>query len=212
MKKDIGFILSVVAIVGVVAIGILLACCNLSLQIVSLDTFIGVMATMIGLLVTFAIGWQVINALDIKSKLAEIERLKGETAEQRTEINKLIARSKFDSNVNQSYTLHKMGCNHKAFACTLEAIKYGLGLEEQDIYEELDLLLTNLKAFAINSQTERCYQSERDIMVAADEAIRKMPKYALIKDKYTDAIAEYRKWFSPVFPDPQDKQNKDKRV
>ena len=95
MKKDIGFILSVVAIVGVVAIGILLACCNFSLQAVSLDTFIDVMATMISLLVTFAIGWQVINALDIKNKLAEIEKLKGETAAQRTEIDKLIARSKF---------------------------------------------------------------------------------------------------------------------
>lgn len=206
MKKDIEFILSVVAVVGVLTISILLACSGLSIQAVSLDTFIGVMATMIGLLVTFAIGWQVINALDIKSKLSEIEKLKNETAEQRTEINKLIARSKFDSNVNQSYTLHKMGCNHKAFACTLEAIKYGLGLEEEDIYEELDLLLTNLRAFAINSQTERCYQSERDIMVAADEAIRNAPKFALIKDKYTDAIAEYRKWFSPVFPDPKDKQ------
>ena len=138
MKKDIGFILSIIAIVGGVAIGILLACCNFSLQAVSLDTFIGVMAT----IVTFAIGWQVINVLDIKNKLAEIEKLKGETAAQRTEIDKLIARSKFDSNVNQSYSLHKMECNHKAFACTLEAIKYGLELDDDDIYEKLDVQLT----------------------------------------------------------------------
>ena len=204
MKKDIGFILSVVAIVGVVAIGILLACCNFSLQAVSLDTFIGVMATMIGLLVTFAIGWQVINALDIKNKLAEIEKLKDETAAQRTEIDKLIARSKFDSNVNQSYSLHKMGCNHKAFACTLEAIKYGLELEDENIYEELDVLLTNLKAFAHYSHWNHCYQSEREIMVAADEAIQKSSKFALIKDKYTEAISEYNKWISQVLPDSKE--------
>lgn len=209
MKKDIGFILSVVAIVGVVAIGILLACCNFSLQAVSLDTFIGVMATMIGLLVTFAIGWQVINALDIKNKLAEIEKLKGETAAQRTEIDKLIARSKFDSNVNQSYTLNKLGHNHKAFACTLEAIRYGLTLD--DTNEELDVLLKNLKVFAVKSQQDRCYQYDHDIIVAADKEIQRSPKFALIKDKYTEAISEYTKFGNAVFADPNNDKNSPKK-
>lgn len=208
MKKDLSIILSLTAIVGIVTLAILWRCRSMLLTAVSLDTFIGVMATMIGLLVTFAIGWQVINALDIKSKLAEIEKLKGEITEQRTEINKLIARSKFDSNVNQSYTMHKLDWHHKAFACTLEAIKYGLALD--DVYEELDVLLANLKVFAINSQQEHCYQSERDMMVAADEAIRKLPKFALVKDRYIDAIAEYNKFFSQVFPDPKANKKMDK--
>lgn len=209
MKKDLSIILSLTAIAGVVILAILWCCRSMSLTAISLDTFIGVMATMIGLQVTFAIGWQVINALDIKSKLAEIEKLKSEIIEQRTEINKLIARSKFDSNVNQSYTMHKLDWHHKAFACTLEAIKYGLALD--DVYEELDVLLTNLKVFAVNSQREYCHQSERDMMVAADEAIRKLPKFALIKDKYFDAIVEYNKFGSPVFRDPKDEKKTDKK-
>lgn len=209
MKKNLSIILSLTAIVGIVILAILWCCRSMSLTAVSLDTFIGVMAAMIGLLVTFAIGWQIINALDIKSKLAEIENLKGEITEQRTEINRLVTRSKFDSNVNQSYTMHKLGWHHKAFACTLEAIKYGLVLD--DAYEELDVLLANLKIFAVNSQREHCYQSERDVMVAADEAIRKSPKFALFKDKYTDAISEYHKFFSPVFPDPKDEKKADKK-
>lgn len=209
MKKNLSIILSLTAIVGIVILAILWCCRSMSLTAVSLDTFIGVMAAMIGLLVTFAIGWQIINALDIKSKLAEIENLKGEITEQRTEINRLVTRSKFDSNVNQSYTMHKLGWHHKAFACTLEAIKYGLVLD--DAYEELDVLLANLKVFAVNSQREHCYQSERDMMVAADEAIRKSPKFALIKDKYTDAISEYNKFFSLVFPDPKDEKKADKK-
>lgn len=209
MKKNLSIILSLTAIVGIVILAILWCCRSMSLTAVSLDTFIGVMAAMIGLLVTFAIGWQIINALDIKSKLAEIENLKGEITEQRTEINRLVTRSKFDSNVNQSYTMHKLGWHHKAFACTLEAIKYGLVLD--DAYEELDVLLANLKVFAVNSQREHCYQSECDMMVAADEAIRKSPKFALIKDKYTDAISEYNKFFSLVFPDPKDEKKADKK-
>ena len=197
MKKDLSIILSLTAVVGVIILAILWCCRSMSLTAISLDTFIGV------------IGWQVINALDIKSKLAEIEKLKGEITEQRTEINKLIARSKFDSNVNQSYTMHKLSWHHKAFACTLEAIKYGLALD--DVYEELDILLANLKVFAVNSQREHCYQSERDMMVAADEAIRKLPKFALIKDRYIDAIAKYNNFCSPVFPDPKDEKKTDKK-
>ena len=197
MKRDISIILSLIALVGVIILAMLWCCRSMSLSAVSLDTFIGVMAATIGLLVTFAIGWQVINALDIKNKLAEIEKLKDEITEQRTEINRLVTRSKFDSNVNQSYTMHKLGSHHRAFACTLEAIKY--------------VLLVNLKVFAVNSQREHCYQSERDMMVAADEAIQKSPKFALIKDKYTDALSEYNKFFSHVFPDPKDKKNTDKK-
>ena len=97
MKKDLDIILSLTAIAGVVILAILWCCRSMSLTAISLDTFIGVMAATIGLLVTFAIGWQVINALDIKNKLAEIEKLKDEITEQRTEINRLVSRSKFDA-------------------------------------------------------------------------------------------------------------------
>lgn len=71
MKKNLGIILSLVALVGVVVLAVVMVCLNVSLANVSLDTFIGVMVTMIGILVTFAVGWQIINALEIKSKLTK---------------------------------------------------------------------------------------------------------------------------------------------
>lgn len=87
MKKNLSLILSLLALVGVVVLAVLWWCRSVSLTDVSLDTFIGVMVGMVGILVTFAIGWQIINALEIKSKLADIERLK-------TEIDAQHARSK----------------------------------------------------------------------------------------------------------------------
>ena len=71
MKKNLSIILSLLALVGVVVLAVVMACLNVSLSNVSLDTFIGVMVTMIGILVTFAVGWQIINALEIKSKLTK---------------------------------------------------------------------------------------------------------------------------------------------
>ena len=83
MKKNLKIIFLLLAVVGILVIALLLIFCNVSLADVSLDTFIGVMVTMIGILVTFAVGWQIINALEIKNKLAEIEKIKVEINSQR---------------------------------------------------------------------------------------------------------------------------------
>ena len=69
MKKNLSIILSLLALVGVVVLAVVMTCLNVSLSNVSLDTFIGVMVTMIGILVTFAVGWQIINALASTLKL-----------------------------------------------------------------------------------------------------------------------------------------------
>ena len=142
MKKNLSIIFSLIALVGVVVLAVVIACLNASLSNVSLDTFIGVMVTMIGILVTFAVGWQIINALEIKSKLAEIETIKSDVNAQQRNIDKIAARIAYDAAVNRSYTLYKIGEHIKAFVSTLEAIEYCLLIDE---YEDLDILLHNLK-------------------------------------------------------------------
>lgn len=109
MKKNLKIIFLLLAVVGILVIALLLIFCNVSLADVSLDTFIGVMVTMVGILVTFAVGWQIINALEIKNKLAEMEKLKVEINSQREKIEKISARSRYDIALNRSYTLYKMG-------------------------------------------------------------------------------------------------------
>ena len=109
MKKNLKIIFLLLAVVGILVIALLLIFCNVSLADVSLDTFIGVMVTMIGILVTFAVGWQIINALEIKNKLAEMEKLKVEINSQREKIEKISARSRYDIALNRSYMLYKSG-------------------------------------------------------------------------------------------------------
>ena len=178
MKKNLKIIFLLLAVVGILVIALLLIFCNVSLADVSLDTFIGVMVTMVGILVTFAVGWQIINALEIKNKLAEMEKLKVEINSQREKIEKISARSRYDIALNRSYTLYKSGECIKAFVSALEAIQYCLQIDE---YEELDTILYN----------QPCYSSDKDTMIATDSEIRKSPKFVLIKDRYEDAIREY---------------------
>lgn len=201
MKKNLSIILSLLALVGVVTLAVLWWCRSISLTAVSLDTFIGVMIGMVGILVTFAVGWQIINALEIKSKLAEIERLKIEIDEQHTRIEKIAARSAYDTAMNRSYTLHKIGEYIKAFACTLEAIQHCIQIDE---YEDLDILLHNLKANATGSHNLFCHESDNELIVKTDTAIRQSPKYAMIKDRYEDAVREYTKFPKHVIKDKKE--------
>lgn len=198
MKKNLSIILSLMALAGVVILAVLWWCRSVSLTAVSLDTFIGVMVGMVGILVTFAVGWQIINALEIKGKLAEIERLKTEINEQHSQIEQIAARSAYDAAVNRSYTLHKIGEYIKAFASTLEAIQHCLQIDE---YEDLDILLHNLKANATGSHNLFCHESDNELIVKADAAVRQSPKYAMIKDRYEDAVREYTKFPKHVIKD-----------
>lgn len=201
MKKNLSIIFSLIALVGVVVLAVVMACLNVSLSNVSLDTFIGVMVTMIGILVTFAVGWQIINALEIKSKLAEIEKIKADVNTQQSNIDKIVARIAYDAAVNRSYTLHKIGEHIKAFVSTLEAIEYCLLIDE---YEDLDILLHNLKAFASHSHTMCCYESDRESMIKYDDQIKKSSKYLLIKDRYEEAVREYNMWQKNVITDKKE--------
>lgn len=202
MKKNLSLILSLLALVGVVVLAVLWWCRSVSLTAVSLDTFIGVMVGMVGILVTFAVGWQIINPLEIKSKLADIERLKTEIDAQHARIEKIAARSAFDTAMNRSYTLHKIGEYIKAFACTLEAIEHCLQIDE---YEDLDILLHNLKANATGTHNLFCHESDNELIVKADAAIRQSPKYPMIKDRYEAAIREYNMYPKHIIDDKKEK-------
>lgn len=81
-KENLSILFSLIALVGVVTVWGLWICNTLRLSVVSLDSFIGVMITLLGILVTFAIGWQIINALEIKAKLKEIEIIKMNLSKQ----------------------------------------------------------------------------------------------------------------------------------
>ena len=191
MKIKLSIILSLVALVGVVVLAVVMACLNISLANVSLDTFIGVMVTMIGILVTFAVGWQIINALEIKSKLAEIEKIKADVNTQQSNINKIAARIAYDAAVNRGYTLQKQDEYHRAFAAIQEAIKNCLFIDE---YEDLDMLLKALLSCAANSYNVRRYESDCDYIAKLDSEIRGTPKFPLIKDRYEEAVKEYNRW------------------
>lgn len=67
--------LSVAALI-LVAIMFVLWCCNAGgFSAVSLDTFVGVIVALLAIIVTFVLGWQIYNTMELKEKISKIETL-----------------------------------------------------------------------------------------------------------------------------------------
>ena len=89
--------LSVISLVGVVAFAVLWICNVRPQTVVSLDSFVGVATGLIGIMVTFAIGWQIVNAMEIKDKNKETDALREKLNAQQQEIQQTAASAKTDS-------------------------------------------------------------------------------------------------------------------
>ena len=58
---------------------LVLWCCNIGgFTVVSLDSFVGVIVALLAIIVTLAVGWQILNSIEIKSKIEELSSLKDE--------------------------------------------------------------------------------------------------------------------------------------
>lgn len=189
MKKNLSIILSLIALVGVVVLAVVMACLNVSLSNVSLDTFIGVMVTMIGILVTFAVGWQVINALEIKSKLAEIEKIKADVKQQEAivqenyhRVQHLIALSwAEDAYNNEEYA--------EAYRYSLHSLLSSMSLRGPI---NIDKVLKVMKHAAKEIPESFTIDAEfYDLVIADDAQIRTLNGYQYVKSVHEQSFAQY---------------------
>lgn len=74
MKSNLATIISIIALIGTISMWLLWLCDSIKLSIIGLDTFMGVIVALLALIFTIAIGYQIINAIEIKGKMAEVEQ------------------------------------------------------------------------------------------------------------------------------------------
>ena len=74
MKTKLPVILSLISILGVISVWVLWLCESLELAVVSLDTFIGVIVALLAIVVTVAIGYQIINAIEVKDEIKQLKQ------------------------------------------------------------------------------------------------------------------------------------------
>lgn len=180
MKKNISIILSILALAIASVLAILLVCRNVTLSSISLDTFVGVMVAMIGILVTFAVGWQIINALEIKGKLAEIEKLKADINDQREQMHELAESTKHDSMLVRAQAFYRDGDFINATICSMDSLLHCLPLK---VPSNIHLVLHTTEAFMMGINKFATVEEKNEIL-RLDEAIRSADNYIFISENY----------------------------
>lgn len=180
MKKNISIILSILALAIASVLAVLLVCRNVTLSSISLDTFVGVMVAMIGILVTFAVGWQIINALEIKGKLAEIEKLKADINDQREQMHELAESTKHDSMLVRAQAFYRDGDFINATICSMDSLLHCLPLK---VPSNIHLVLHTTEAFMMGINKPATIEEKNEIL-RLDEAIRSADNYIFISENY----------------------------
>ena len=180
MKKNISIILSLLALAIASVLAVLLICRNVTLSSISLDTFVGVMVAMIGILVTFAVGWQIINALEIKGKLAEIEKLKADINDQREQMHELAESTKHDSMLVRAQAFYRDGDFINATICSMDSLLHCLPLK---VPSNIHLVLHTTEAFMMGINKLATVEEKNEIL-RLDEAIRSADNYIFISENY----------------------------
>ena len=180
MKKNISIILSILALVAVSILCALFVAKDLSLSELDLDTFVGVMVAMVGILVTFAVGWQIINALEIKGKLAEIEKIKADINEQREQMHELAESTKHDSMLVRAQAFYRDEDFINATICSMDSLLHCLPLK---VPSNIHLVLHTTANFMMGINKPATIEEKNEIL-RLDEAIRNADNYIFISKNY----------------------------
>ena len=163
---------------------------NANLSYLSLETYIGVIATLIGILVTFAVAWQIINGLEIKGKLAEIDSLKNEVEKQNKTIQQLSYRTQHHMSATMAMDALQNCEVEEAFRYALVSLLNAMKLERPiNIERIMDLLENSSKHFGSNPISKRFY----DATLKLDKELKSMKNYDFIRPQYEPLIDLYIK-------------------
>lgn len=156
-------------------------------SVIDSNTFIGVIVALLALIVTFVVGWQIFNIIDVKAQVSEIADLKKELKHQREDIDEdFYSMMNLHSIAFGDISFHNNNISD-AFSNYLWAVYYSLKLKNEYIDESI--IVSKLASVA-SSLTE-VPQNAREQINNADSKIRELPKYKYIRNEYEKAFQIY---------------------
>ena len=106
-------------------------CCNVGgFTVVSLDSFVGVIVALLAIIVTFAVGWQIFNSIEIKNRIKELGSLEKIIEEQEKKFEQELTISEY--RVANIWGLSAMKDNHyiEAFRFYIISLDCAMRLEK----------------------------------------------------------------------------------
>lgn len=164
-------------------------------SVISSETFIGACATLLSIIVTIAVGWQIFNAIDMRQMMRQLE-------EKQKDIDE--AQLKLDKEMRKNYS-HSLHLHHMTLAMQQEAAHqyapavfyyFGAlyaGMELNMPYDNNDYICSHVKSClaqlaGITKVPAQMYKDLGDI----DALIRASDEYHWVRTQYEPLFEEFK--------------------
>lgn len=201
MKKQSAFWLALISFVFSIITMILFFIKVSPNSVVDGLTFIGVIATFIGISVTLLIGYQIYNAVEIKNRLYKLQQLEEEISDYKSKLSDLANLQEEAIAIIEAKLLQAKGESCNAFVKFHSAIKYSIKLpfKREGYPLLLDDLANHMKDINLNS-FNNCIALEqlnteielfKDLFDKDILLIKESPDYPIIKYRYEELMDKF---------------------
>ena len=167
-------------------------------SVVTPDSFIGACITLLSIIVTIAIGWQIFNAVEVKNTMKELKEKQERVDELHDELKEEIQKVKNDAEdrMNEMYSLHaqilgiqasKAGGYDRAFYGNLLALSYYMQIEEPD--PSISNKILNIMESSIEKIDKITIDKEK--IDKADKCIREQKCFNWIENRYNNVMTNF---------------------
>ncbi len=166
---------------GISVTMLVLWCCNVGgFTVVSLDSFVGIIVALLAIIVTFAIGWQIYNSIEIKEKIKRIDELE----ERFNELDDKIQQNQYRSQHLIFASLAEIEINTKnytlAFRYLMASLEYIMSMD--NLYNDKQVLTRMEDITNLMKNNTPCEYIEK--INDCDIKIKASHHYKNIKEQY----------------------------
>ena len=186
-----------VALILVIIMIVLWACNVGGFAVVTLDSFVGVIVALLAIVVTFAIGWQIYNAMEINKKIEQLNKEISDVKELKSQFES--QQYKMEQMRHEAFHFNQMAiaetCITKrdfvgAFRFYQSALRCSLKMDNPKNLEQMVVGMQTAMNNIPSAQNlvPRLYEEVEN----TDQEIRQSKLFNLIQDRYECAYALFK--------------------
>lgn len=165
-------------------------CCNVGgFTVVSLDSFVGIIVALLAIIVTLAVGWQIYNSIEIKTKIEELKKLKDDLQEQEEKIEQLKLASQHAVGLIWGDNCLESGAFIPAFRHYITALDSAMQLSHPVNIEKILCCMEDAveKIGVDNSISERRHNQIMEV----NESIKLSNNFNFIRNRYEKIFNDF---------------------
>lgn len=160
-------------------------------SVIKPESIIGACVALLGVIVTMAVGWQIYNAIEMKEKIAEIDRLQQKQDGQEHRMEQMYYNTSRVVGYAMAAIAENRHDNANARRWLLSSFKFSL---LQDVPQDINDMLLDMQDF-VKAMPDNASISKSGLteIVDHDKEIRNNPLYKIFANKYEPILEELQR-------------------